>query len=108
MSKPKWAPRHGKWGPVKPEFWPVWHANKESLQKSGYSVRKDENGQWEVQYISPEKSKWPPVRSNPVFVPTGKKASLCFNCGHVKLIDANEVHKDCTLCGYKIKPNTPG
>jgi hypothetical protein len=28
MSKPKWAPRGGKWAPVKQGFWDVWHANK--------------------------------------------------------------------------------
>jgi hypothetical protein len=81
MSKPKWALRHGKWGPVKPDFWSIWHANKESLQKNGYSVRKNENGQWEVRYFPPDKSGWPTFKSDPIFVPTGMKASVCFKCG---------------------------
>jgi hypothetical protein len=87
MSKPRWALRLGKWGPVKPDFWRIWHANKESLQKNGYSVRKNENGQWETRYIPPG---WPPVKPYAVFVPTGMKASICFKCGHVKLIQTNE------------------
>jgi hypothetical protein len=102
MSKPKWARRQGKWGPVKPDFWRIWHANKDSLQKNGYSVRKNENGQWEVRYIPPQKSDWPPAKPNPIFVPTGMKASICFKCGHVKLIKANVEHTNCTLCGGKV------
>jgi len=102
MSKPKWARRHGKWGPVKPGFWRIWHANKDSLQKNGYSVRKNENGQWEVRYIPPEKSGWPPVKPSPTFVPEGMKASICLKCGHVKLIKVDDEHKACTLCGGKM------
>jgi hypothetical protein len=65
-------------GPVKPDFWRIWHANKDSLQKNGYSVRKNENGQREVRYIPPQRSGWPPVKPNPIFVPIGMQASLCF------------------------------
>ena len=60
MSKPKWALRHGKWGPVKPDFWRIWQENRESLKKNGYEVRKNLNGQWEVRYLSPDKRGWPP------------------------------------------------
>jgi hypothetical protein len=88
---------------VKPEFWPLWHANKKSLQNNGYSVRKSENGEWEVRFIPPKKSGWPPFKPAPVFIPTGMKASMCFKCGHVKLIKAEEAHRDCALCGEKIK-----
>jgi hypothetical protein len=45
MSKPGWARHNGKWGPVKPDFWRIWHDNKDSLKKSGYEVRKNDNGQ---------------------------------------------------------------
>jgi hypothetical protein len=103
MSKPRWALRHGKWGPVKPDFWQIWHANKETLMANGYSVRKNENGQWEVRYIPGEKFGWLPVKPEaPLSVPTGMKASICFRCGHAKLIKATDKHKDCTLCGGKI------
>ena len=108
MSKPKWAPRHGKWGPVKPGFWDIWHANKDSLQKNGYSVRKGENGQWEARFIPPEKSGWPPPKPNPIFVPAGMKASICLRCGHVNLIKITDKHKDCTICGEKISPHSCG
>jgi hypothetical protein len=108
MSKPKWAPRNGKWGPVKPGFWDLWHANKVPLQKAGYSVRKNENGQWEVRFIPPEKSGWPPLKPDTIFVPSGMKASICFRCGHVKLIKTTDEHKDCTLCGEKITPESGG
>ena len=47
MSKPRWAPRHAKWGPVKPGFWPIWHANRDTLRDNGYSVRKNDEGQWQ-------------------------------------------------------------
>ena len=70
MSKPKWAPRHGEWGPVKPGFWRIWHANKESLQNNGYSIRKNEKGQWEVRFIPDTKMGWPPVpKPEPTVVP---------------------------------------
>lgn len=105
MSKPKWARRGGKWTPVKPDFWEIWHANKESLKKSGYSVRLNENGQWEVRYLPPAKRGWPPYKPEPIFVSAGKKASICFKCGHVKLINVEEEHRDCTLCGGKIYPD---
>ncbi|CCD86686.1 protein of unknown function [Bradyrhizobium sp. ORS 285] len=42
---------HAKWGPVKPSFWPIWHANKDSLRDKGYSVRKNEDGQWQVRFV---------------------------------------------------------
>jgi hypothetical protein len=105
MSKPRWAPRHGKWGPVKPGFWNVWHANKDSLQQNGYSVRKTESGKWEVRFIPGTKSGWPPTpKPDATVVPPGMKASICLTCGHVKLIKVTDEHKDCTLCGDKITP----
>jgi hypothetical protein len=102
MSKPKWAPRHEKWGPVKPGFWDIWHANKESLQKNGYSVRRNDLGQWEVRFVARNKSGWPVPKQSPVFVPTGMKASICFRCGQVQLIKITEEHQDCTMCGERI------
>jgi hypothetical protein len=90
---------------VNPEFWPIWQANKDTLQKNGYSVRKNENDQWEVRFIPPEKSGWPPIKSNPIFVPTGMKASICLKCGHIKLIKINDEHKNCGICGEKIAPD---
>jgi hypothetical protein len=105
MSKPKWAPRHGKWGPVRPGFWDIWHANKDSLQKNGYSVRKNENGQWGVRFIPREKSDWPPPKPDRIFVPTGMKASIC---GHVSLIKVTDAHKDCSPCGEKITSDSGG
>jgi hypothetical protein len=102
MSKPKWALRHGKWGPVKPEFWRIWHENKDSLKKNGYSVRKNPNGQWEVRFDPLWRSGGPPFKLDPIFVPGGMKASLCFRCGHVRLIEAGSEHTDCGLCGAKL------
>ena len=97
------APRHGKWGPVKPGFWDIWHANKEPLQKNGYSVRKSESGEWEVRFIPGTKMGWPPTpKPDPIVVPSGMKASLCLKCGHVKLITADDEQRACTLCGGKI------
>ena len=97
ISKPKWARHNGKWGPVKPDFWRIWHANKESLKKNGYEVRRNDNGQYEVRYIPPPK--WPPVGASPILVPEGMKASICFKCGHVRLIKMIDEHKACGLCG---------
>ena len=97
MSKPKWARHNGKWGPVKPDFWRIWHANKELLKKNGYEVRRNDNGQYEVRYIPPPK--WPPVGASPILVPEGMKASICFKCGHVRLIKMTDEHKACGLCG---------
>lgn len=106
MSKPRWARRGGKWCPVETEFWQIWHANKDTLKNSGYTVRLNENGQWEVRYLRPAKRGWPPYKPvQPIFVPAGKKASICFRCGHVKLINVEDEHKDCTLCGGKINPD---
>jgi hypothetical protein len=102
MSKPKWARHNGKWGPVKPDFWRIWHENKDSLKKNGYSVRENENGQWEVRYIPRDKSGWPDFKPESVLVPAGMKASICFKCGHVKLINAGDEHKACTLCGTNL------
>lgn len=102
MSKPRWAKRGGKWCPVEPEFWEIWHKNKDSLKASGYSVRLNRNGQWEVRYIRPAKESWPPYKPEALFVPAGMKASICLKCGHAKLIDVEQEHKDCTLCGGKI------
>jgi hypothetical protein len=102
MSKPKWASRHGKWGPVKPDFWRIWNDNKESLKKNGYDVRKNPNGQWEVRYLPPDKRGWPPFKPDPLFVPAGMKASVCLRCGHARLIKAGDEHKDCTMCGAKL------
>jgi hypothetical protein len=103
MSKPRWAPRHRKWGPVKPGFWNIWHPNKESLKRNGYSVRRNDNGEWEVRYVPVGKAELP-SKPDAIFVPTGTKASLCLKCGHVKLINRFDEHKDCTLCGEKIGP----
>ena len=64
--------------------------------------RRNENGQWEVRYIPPEKSGWPPVKPSPIFVQIGMKASICFKCGHVKLIKADDEHKACMLRGGKM------
>src|SRR2546428_9254719 len=100
MSRPKWARHHGKWGPVKPDFWRIWHNNKDSLKKNGYEVRKNENGQWEVRYIRPQP--WPSFKPEPVSVPAGMKASICFKCGHVKLISIGVEHEGCTLCGANL------
>jgi hypothetical protein len=97
MSKPKWAKRHGKWGPVKPDFWAIWHANKESLKKGGYEVRKNPNGQWEARFL-PQQG-WPPYNPDAILVPIGMKASVCWKCGHVRLIKATDAHKACGLCG---------
>ena len=99
MSKPKWAPHNGKWALVKPKFWSVWHANKESLRKSGYELRKTETGEWQIRYIASVKDEWPERNPKSVFVPFGSKASLCLKCGNVDLIDRNENHRACTLCG---------
>lgn len=63
MAKPRWAPRHAKWGPVKPGFWAVWHANKQTLQDGGYSVRKNDNRQWEVRFVPGIKKGWPIITS---------------------------------------------
>lgn len=107
MSKPRprWAPRYGKWGPVKPGFWAVWHANKQSLQDNGYAVRKNENGQWEVKFDGDVRKGWPPVQKpEPVFVPVGMKASICPNCGQTRVIPLAEAHKDCGICGDRIPP----
>ena len=98
MSKPKWAPRHGEWGPVKPEFCAIWHANKDSLQKNGYAARKDDRGQWEVRFVPGTKGAWPPAaKPDPIVVPAGMKASICLRCGHVKLIKTTDQHKDCNM-----------
>jgi hypothetical protein len=103
MSKPKWAPRHGKWAAVKPGFWSIWHANKDTLQKNGYSVRKSESGNWEVRFIPTDGSGWPPpAKPDAIFVPAGMKASICMKCGHVRLIKLSDMHKDCRLCGEKM------
>lgn len=68
MSKPRWAPRHAKWGPVKPGFWPIWHANKDSLRDNGYSVRKNEDRQWQVRFVPGTYKGWPPVKKpEPIF-----------------------------------------
>jgi hypothetical protein len=105
MSKPRWAPRHAKWGPVKPGFWPIWHANKDSLRDNGYSVRKNEDGQWQVRFVPGTHKGWPPVKKpDPIFVPVGMKASVCPNCGHTRVIPRAEAHKDCGICGDRIPP----
>src|SRR5258706_14816370 len=109
MSKPKWAPRHGKWGPVQPGFLDIWRANKDSLQKNGFSVRKSESGQWEVRFIPGTKFGWPPTpKPDPIIVTIGMKASICLKCGHVKLIKITDEHRDCTLCGDKITSTLAG
>src|SRR5258708_2739394 len=105
MSKPRWAPRHGKWGPVKPGFWRIWHANKETLQNNGYAVRKNENGRWEVRFVPGTKMGWPLApKPEPIVVPPGMKASICPKCGHSRLIKITEAHKDCSICGDRIPP----
>lgn len=43
---------------------------------------------------------------SPVFVPKEMKATICFRCGHVRLINIDEKHKDCGLCGHKIDPES--
>ena len=45
---------------------------------------------------------WPPFKPSAVWVPAGKKASLCFRCGHVRLIELGDDHKDCGMCGAKV------
>lgn len=107
MTKPKskWAPRNGEWGPIKPGFWDIWHANKKSLQDNGYSIRKDDNGQWQVRWVPGIKKGWPEItKPEPVTVPAGLKASICMKCGNVRLIKFDEPHKDCGICGEKIAP----
>jgi hypothetical protein len=107
MSKPRprWAPRYGKWGPVKPGFWAIWHANKQSLQDNGYAVRKNDNGQWEVRFDGDVRKGWPPVKKpEPIFVPAGMKASICPKCGHSRVIPRTEPHKGCGICGDRIPP----
>ena len=104
MSKPRWAPRHAKWGPVKPGFWPIWNANKDSLRDNGYSVRKNEDRQWQVRFVPGTYKGWPPVKKpEPIFVPAGMKAS-CPNCGQTRVIPRTEAHKDCGICGDRIPP----
>jgi hypothetical protein len=106
-SRPRWAPRYGKWGPVKPGFWAIWHANKESLQDNGYAVRKNIDGQWEVMFgpSNNRKKGWPPVKKpDPIVVPPDMKASICPNCGHTRIIPRTEPHKDCGICGDRIQP----
>lgn len=101
MPNPKWAPRRGQWGPVKPGFWDVWHANKKSLQRNGYSVR-FHDGQWQVRYVPGMVDGWPP-RTEPeaTYVPSGMKASICLKCGNVRVIKLADPHKDC-MCGDKV------
>src|ERR1700733_701778 len=89
MSKPKskWAPRNGEWGPIQPGFWQIWHANKKSLQDNGYSIRKDDNGQWQVKWTADTRKGWPPpAKPEPIVVPPDMKASWCMKCGHTLLI----------------------
>lgn len=105
MSKPRWAPRHAKWGPVKPGFWAIWHANKEPLRDNGYAVRKNDDGQWQVRFVPGTHKGWPPVQKpEPIVVPPGMKASICPNCGHSRVIPRTEPHKDCGICGDRIPP----
>lgn len=105
MSKPRWAPRHGKWGPVKPGFWAIWHANKETLRDNGYAVHKNDDGQWLVRFVPGTHKGWPPVQKpEPIVVPAGMKASICPNCGHSRVIPRTEPHKDCGICGDRIPP----
>jgi hypothetical protein len=104
-ARPRWAPRYGKWGPVKPGFWGIWHANKESLRDNGYAVRKNEDGQWQVRFEPSIRKGWPPVKKpEPIVVPAGMKASVCPNCGHSRIIPSLEPHKDCGICGDQIPP----
>jgi hypothetical protein len=91
-----------EWAPVAPEFWRIWHASKHALKKKGYSVRKNENGEWEVRY-NPPKSSSPLGKGSAVFIPTEMKASICFGCGHVEVINVDDKHRDCALCGEEVE-----
>lgn len=102
MSRPKWASHTGKWSPVKPSFWEIWHAQKDSLRKNGYEVRKNPNGQWEVRFTPLGKRGWPPYKPSPAWVPSGKKASVCFRCGHARIVEQDAEHKDCGMCGASV------
>ncbi len=105
MSKPRWAPRHAKWGPVKPGFWIIWHANKETLRDNGYAIRKNDDGQWQVRFFPGTKKGWPPlIKPAPIVVPLGMKASICPNCGQTRVIPRTEPHKDSGICGDRIPP----
>jgi hypothetical protein len=101
---PKWAPHNQSWGPIKPGFWDLWHAQRLNFQRAGYEVRKSETGEWQVRFVPVNNPPWPPVNPTTVFVKKGFKASICLECGKVDLISADSEHKACTFCGAKADP----
>jgi hypothetical protein len=105
MPKPKWAPDNGGVGCGQTRFLGIWRANKKRMQKSGYSVRKSDTGEWQVRFIPRHDAGWPPINPKTVFIDKKFKRSLCFECGKVDLIYLNDEHKACTLCGAQVTAN---
>jgi hypothetical protein len=81
MPKPKWAPDNGGVGCGQTRFLGIWRANKKRMQKSGYSVRKSDTGEWQVRFIPRHEAGWPPINPKTVFIDKKFKRSLCFECG---------------------------